>query len=114
MKQLKYDFSEEMGEVVYKLMQEAKELDQYKRMQAVYFRACYKEKAPKIAERTGLAIGTIWNIHGRWKRKGLSLFETKNKGGRIREHLSFEDEKDFLKQWECCEVFLLRKLDIMI
>ena len=64
------------------------------------FRAYYKEKAPKIAERTGLAIGTIWNIHGRWKREGLSLFETKSKGGRIREHLSFNEEKEFLKQFK--------------
>jgi transposase len=100
MNQSRYNFSEEMGQVVYKLMQEANELDQYKRMQAVYFRASYKEKAPKIAERTGLAIGTIWNIHARWKREGLGLFEIKNKGGRIREHLSFEEEKNFLTQFK--------------
>ena len=37
MSQLQYNFSEEMGQIVYKLMQEAKALDQYKRMQGVYF-----------------------------------------------------------------------------
>jgi transposase len=100
MNQSKYYFSKEMGQRVYELMQEAKDLDQYKRMQAVYFRIFYKEKAPKIAERTGLSIGTIWNIHGKWKRKGFELFEVKNKGGRIRENLSFDEEKDLLKQFE--------------
>lgn len=100
MTQMKYDFSEKNGQSVYKLMREAKGLEQYKRMQAVYYRACYKEKASKIAERTGLAIGTIWNIHSRWKREGPSMFEIKATGGRLRGHLSFEEEKNFLKQFE--------------
>lgn len=100
MPQVKYDFSEEVGQEVYKLMKETKELERYRRMQAVYFRACYKEKAPKIAERTGLSIGTVWNIHSRWKRQGMSVFDPKDTGGRLREHLSFEEEKCFLKQFE--------------
>lgn len=100
MLQLKYDFSEENGQTVYQLMRQSKDLDQYKRMQAVYYRACYKEKAPKIAERTGLSIGTIWNIHSRWKRQGISIFDIKVTGGRLREHISFEEEKEFLKQFE--------------
>jgi transposase len=95
-----YDFSEETGQVIYRLMRETKGLEQYKRMQAVYFRACYKEKAPKIAERVGLAIGTIWNIHRRWKCEGPNIFEIRETGGRIREYLSLEEEKDFLKQFK--------------
>lgn len=100
MPQTKYGFSEESGQAIYKLMKEAQSLEQYKRMQAVYYRACYKEKAPKIAERTGLTVGTIWNIHSRWKRQGARIFDIKNTGGRIRENLSLEQEKDFLKQFE--------------
>jgi len=96
----KYDFSKETGKAIRELMREAKNLEQYRRMQAVYFRACYKEKAPKIAERTGLAIGTIWNIHNLWKRYGPHIFEIKNKGGRIREHLTLEEEKHFLQQFK--------------
>ena len=100
MPQTKYDFSEENGQAVYKLMKEAQGLEQYKRMQAVYYRACYREKASKISERTGLSIGTIWNIHSRWKRQGTSIFDIKNTGGRLREHLSSEEEKNFLEQFE--------------
>lgn len=100
MPHIKYEFSAAIGQEVYKLMKESKELEQYKRMQAVYFRACYKEKARKIAERTGLSIGTVWNIHSRWKRQGMSIFDAKDTGGRLREHLSFEEEKRLLKQFE--------------
>jgi transposase len=100
MPQPKYDFSEENGREVYKLMRTSKDVEQFKRMQAVYYRACYKEKAPKIAERTGLSIGTIWNIHSRWKRQGISIFDIKATGGRLREYIPFEEEKEFLKQFE--------------
>lgn len=94
-----YDFSKRTAQEVYKLMQGAKDLAEYKRMQAVYFRSLYKERASKIAERTGLAVGTIWNIYSRWQRYGPRIFEVKDRGGRLREYLSFEEEKNFLKQF---------------
>jgi len=99
MTQKEYNFSPENGQAVYDLMKKSEGLDQYKRMQAVYFRACYKEKASKIAERTGLSIGTVWNIHSRWKREGMKIFDIKDTGGRLREYLSYEEEKTFLKQF---------------
>jgi transposase len=100
MRHTNYDFSEEAAKSVFQLMHEAKDLDQYKRMQAIYFRACFKEKAHKISERTGLSIGTIWNIHNRWKRYGAHIFEVKNTGGRLRENLTLEEEKNLLKQFK--------------
>lgn len=99
MTQETYDFSAANGQAVYELMKKAEGLDQYKRMQAIYFRAYYKEKASKIAERTGLSLGTIWNIHSRWKREGIKIFDIQETGGRLREYLSYEQEKDFLKQF---------------
>ncbi len=100
MSQRTYDFSEETAKAVFQLMHEAKDLDQYKRMQAVYFRAYFKEKAHKISERTGLSIGTIWNVHNRWKHYGPHIFEIKNTGGRLRENLTLEEEKKLLKRFK--------------
>lgn len=95
-----YDFSEESGQMVFHLMRKAEGLEQYKRMQAVYFRVCYKEDAQKISHRTGLSIGTIWNLHCRWRREGPHLFEIKKTGGRLRENLTLEEEKNLLEPFK--------------
>lgn len=52
--------------------------------------------AEEIAKHCGVAITTVQHLISRYNRLGVSAVETKGKGGRRRQHMSLEQEEQFL------------------
>jgi transposase len=53
--------------------------------------------AEEIAQHCGVKKVTVQQLISRYNRFGISAVETKGKGGRRREYLTFEQEKQFLE-----------------
>src|SRR6516164_4819800 len=53
--------------------------------------------AEEIAKHCGVAKATVHQLISRYNRFGISAVETKGKGGRRREHMTLEQEKQFLE-----------------
>lgn len=94
----RYDFSESVGIRMEKLLSQATTKEDMRRIQVVYFRARFKDSAQTIADRTGLKLGTIRNIHSQWRHKGEAALELKDKGGRFHFYMTLEEEEKWLKE----------------
>jgi transposase len=55
--------------------------------------------AEDIAKHCGVAKATVQQLISRYNRFGISAVETKGKGGRRREHMTLEQEKQFLESF---------------
>lgn len=53
--------------------------------------------AEEIAKHCGVATDTVHQLISRYNRFGISAVETKGKGGRKRQHMTLEQEKQFLE-----------------
>jgi len=91
-----YDFSDAVADGLEPRMAVAKTVGALRRIQAIYFRARYKDTAEQVAFRTGLSLQTVRNLHSAWRRKGEAALEIKSKGGRWRENLTIEEERTLL------------------
>ncbi len=65
-----YDFSLDVATRMEVLMRSAVGLADLRRIQAVYFRAKYGDTAKEVADRTGLKLQTVRNIHSAWRKRG--------------------------------------------
>ncbi|MFO1352144.1 MAG: winged helix-turn-helix domain-containing protein [Gammaproteobacteria bacterium] len=81
------------------LLQRSTRVDDYRRVQGVYLRAAFDERNERIAAITGLAVGTIKNLHARYLRHGIGVLQSKPKGGRRHAHLSLADEAALVESW---------------
>jgi len=93
-----YDFSEGVAARLEKRLEEAKTAGELRRIQAIYFRARYKDTAAQVAVRTGLSLQTVRNLHSAWRHQGEAILEIKQKGGRFRENLTLEEERALLER----------------
>lgn len=93
-----YDFSDAVADILEPRMVAAQSVGELRRLQAVYFRARYKESAEQIAKRTGLALQTVRNLHSAWRHHGEAALEIKSKGGRFHENLTMAEEEALLEQ----------------
>jgi transposase len=91
-----HDFSEAVGARLEPMMAAAKTVGALRRIQAIYFRARYKDTAEQVASRTGLSLQTVRNLHSAWRHRGEEALEIKGKGGRRRENLTIEEERALL------------------
>lgn len=82
------------------LIKEEKESNSLKRIQCIYLRAKFNYPAATIAEIVGFHKQAVLNIHSRFLKHGEESLELKSKGGRMRENMSIQAEKDFLKDLE--------------
>ena len=83
-----------------KLLQTAKNLNEYKRIQCIYFRAKFDFDAGVIAQITGYKLQTVRNIHSSFLKQGINALKVNQKGGRYNSILTFNEEKDFIKEFE--------------
>jgi transposase len=93
-----YDFSDAVADGLEPRMAKAQSVGELRRLQAIYFRARYKESAEQIAKRTGLALQTVRNLHSAWRHQGEAALEIRNKGGRFHENLTVAEEEALLEQ----------------
>jgi len=79
-------------------MKSAKNVNEFKRAQALYLRAHRKMNAIEIAEVTGYSVAAVRAIHGEYFKRGIGAAKPQPKGGRYRAHTTLEKEKAFIEK----------------
>ena len=91
-----YDFSVGVADRLEPLMHQVKNKEELRRMQAIYFRARFGDSAKQVSQRTGLTLGTVHNLHSRWRKEGEAALELAPRGGRRHAYMSIEEERAWL------------------
>lgn len=69
---------------------------EYQRIQCVLMRATLGSSAAEIAQVLGWSRATVHVLHSRWAKEGDAIFEVRQRGGRHRQHLTVEQELEWL------------------
>ena len=93
-----HDFSANVAERLEPMMLRAKDKESLRRIQAVYFRARFGDTALQVSQRTGMKLGTVHNLHSRWRREGEAALELAVRGGRNHAYLTLEEERRWLHE----------------
>jgi transposase len=98
----KKPFPPETIERMEALLSSTRSIYEFKKIQAVYFRAKYDYNASQIAKMVGLKLQTVKNIHSVYLKNGEAFLKSSNasRGGRNISYLSLEQEKAFLAEFE--------------
>lgn len=83
-----------------KLLDESRDIAEYRRIQSCWLRASMDLSNKEISQATGLPIRSIRQYHHFYMKHGESYLLKGNKGGRYRENMSVEEERQFLKDFE--------------
>lgn len=90
-------FTEEQKRKVKQALKSATSREEEQRVQAVLLRMEQGLRAVEIGEIIGLHTASIWKIHARFFKEGVSIFKSKTHGGRLHENLSVVQERKLLK-----------------
>ena len=96
----KLPFPDGTAEQMQNLLENVKDLNSYKRVQCIYFRAKFDYSADLITKITGYKLQTVRNIHSSFLKYGLQALEINQKGGRNHELLSIKQEKKLIQEFE--------------
>jgi transposase len=86
-------------EQVKEKMKETKDPRQLQRWYIVYTALLQPRKAEEIATSVGVSKSLVQKVISRYNRAGIPSIEVKSSGGRYREYLTKEEEKQFLSQF---------------
>jgi len=89
-----YFFEREL--VLAERLKVARRHSEFQRIQCILIRATLGSSATEIARLLGWSVATVHMLHSRYTREGDALFDLKAKGGRRNQHLTFEEEAEFL------------------
>jgi transposase len=78
------------------LLKEAKDKAEYQRIQCVWLRAALGLRAAQIATALGWQVGSVRQVHSDYLRQGEAVLRSKPAGGRHRQNLTIEQEKELL------------------
>jgi transposase len=78
------------------LLQQAKSKAEYQRIQCVWMRAALALGAAQIATALGWQAGSVRHVQADYLRHGDAVLMDKPKGGRHRQNLTIEQEKELL------------------
>jgi transposase len=78
------------------LLQEANSKADYQRIQCVWLRAALGLRAAQIAVALGWQVGSVRQIHSDYLRQGEDVLWGKPLGGRHRQNLTLEQERELL------------------
>ena len=78
------------------LLKEAKSKAEYQRIQCVWLRAALGLPATQIATALGWQVGSVRQVHSDYLRQGETVLRSKPSGGRHRQNLTVEQEKELL------------------
>jgi transposase len=78
------------------LLKEAKDKAEYQRIQCVWLRAALGLRAAQIATALGWQVGSVRQVHSDYLRQGEAVLPSKPAGGRHRQNLTIEQEKELL------------------
>jgi transposase len=79
------------------LLQEAKSKADYQRIQCVWLRAALGLRAAQIAVALGWQVGSVRQVHSDYLRQGEAVLRGQPSGGRHRQNLTLEQEKELLR-----------------
>ena len=91
-------FSVGTTERLEKLLALTSSLDEYRRIQSIYFRSRYGFSASEIAKMVGLRLQTVRNIHSAYLKNGEEVLHLKGKGGRYHFNLTRRKKIDFYQR----------------
>jgi transposase len=74
----------------------AKDIGEYRRLQAVHLRDSLGLPVEAIAAATGFSESHVKNAHSAYRRGGIEALRSKGKGGRYHAHLTEAEEKAFI------------------
>ena len=77
-------------------MKVCKDVGEYRRLQVIYLRGDLKMGVEAIATATGFSASYIRSLHSAYKREGMAAIISQSKGGRYNQHLSIDQEKEFI------------------
>ncbi len=83
-------------EAITSALKEAKDLGEYKRMQAAHLREALGLRVDVIAAATGFSVGYVKHIHSAFRRDGMAAIVSKGKGGRYHAHMTVAQEEAFI------------------
>src|SRR4051794_20103809 len=78
------------------LLKDAKSKAEYQRIQCVWLRAALGLRAAQIATALGWQVGSVRQVHSDYLRQGEAVLQDKPSGGRHRQNLTVEQEKELL------------------
>jgi transposase len=78
------------------LLKEAQSKAEYQRIQCVWLRAALGLRAIQIATALGWQVGSVRQVHSDYLRQGEAVLRSKPSGGRHRQNLTVEQEKELL------------------
>jgi transposase len=78
------------------MLKEAKNQAEYQRIQCVWWRAALGLCAAPIATALGWQVGSVRQVHSDYLRHGEAVLPSKPSGGRPRQNLTVEQEKEWL------------------
>jgi transposase len=79
------------------LLKEAPSKAEYQRIQCVWLRAALGLRAAQIALALGWQVGSVRQVHSDYLRHGEVVLRSKPAGGRHRQNLTIEQEKELLR-----------------
>ena len=88
--------SSDQKESLYKLLKSVKKKADYQRVLCVWLRALNDLSADEIATLLGLSIHYVKKVQGEYFSGGEKELTVQNKGGRRRQNLTVEEEREFL------------------
>lgn len=93
----RYQNLEYNSEEISKALNSARDLGEYRRIQAIHLRVNLGFTVDNIAKATGFSSSYIRGLHTLYRKFNLSGLRSKNKGGRYNSHLSEAEEKAFIE-----------------
>jgi len=85
-------FAPRAAEGLSKLMQDAKSIGEFRRVQCVWLRAALDMPVEEIAKATGLAPASVRCYHSRYLKGGQAALRGPGRGGRRNANLTVEEE----------------------
>jgi transposase len=79
------------------MLKEAKSQADYQRIQCVWLRAALGLRAAQMAIALGWQVGSVRQVHSDYLRHGEAVLPGKPLGGRHRQNLTLEQEKELLR-----------------
>ena len=92
----RFEFPQGTNEHMRKLLETERDPSVLRRVQCVYFRSKYGFLPERIADMTGFSLGTVRNLHCRFRREGVAALEIRPRGGRHHSYMTVEQEEAFL------------------
>jgi transposase len=92
-------FSAEAMEELAVLRQQCRTSAEYRRVECVWLRATLGLSAAQIAMVLGWHVSSVYDLHSRYLREGVTALQGPGRGGRHRQNLSLTQEQELLTQF---------------